>query len=193
MSSLKFTVSTTSASPSHLPIDIAQIAARHIFPMRAVDRNNPEEPAVHVVIEEDDLAARLHDLRRRSDARHAWRLAAQDRVLFHLARLEVLHLGLEFRLVFREVARRWRTARASGAAASRRSAGRRAARHADRAASELLRPDESDDDLVVARVPRAVQIGMAVDARRGFRAGGGTALRVKCQRAGERASSAPRR
>src|SRR5687768_18321063 len=67
----------------------------------AVDRNQPEEVAIEIVVEDRDLTRILHDPLWRADAGHTGRPAAECRIDVDLVVLQLLHLGEELRLVFR--------------------------------------------------------------------------------------------
>ena len=134
---------------------VAEIAGRHVLAMRpSVGRNDPEERAIHIVIEEHDLARVLHDLRRRPDARDARRLTAKIGVELDLPLLEIGDLGLELGLVLREVGLHRRERR------RRRAAGRgTAGDQTDRSVGLLHRPHELDATQVI---PGAVEVDPAV-------------------------------
>ena len=71
----------------------------------AVDRDDSVEAAIRIVVQKDDFPSGLHDLRRRPDARHTGRIAAEDGIRLHLPLAQVSDLGEQLRLVLRKV---WR-------------------------------------------------------------------------------------
>ncbi len=64
-----------------------------------VERDDPPEAAVDVVIQKNGLALRLDDLVGRSDPRHAGVAAIQNRVFEHLPLIELRDARVELGLI----------------------------------------------------------------------------------------------
>src|SRR5262245_1664588 len=123
----------------------------------AIDRNNAEEAAVHIVVEKDDLARRLDNLVGRTDAWYAWRVTLQDRVGLNLTIAQIFDFGQILRLVLRKTRlRRWRW-RFSATAAAR--TWWRTVEDTHRAVGKLLRVQETE---AAFEAPRPVEIRSAI-------------------------------
>src|SRR5262245_8135317 len=127
-----------------------------------IGRDDAEERSADVVVKKQNLAWRLDDLCRRSDARHTRRLALQRRVDLDLPFTQVLHLGKKLRLVLWKIRCRWRrgwASRSRTCSTAGRCASRRTANDAHGAAVERLRTNELNPAQVI---PRAVEVRLAV-------------------------------
>src|SRR5262245_28205915 len=135
---------------------IAQIACREPFSMRTAIRwDNTEKAAIHIVIEEHDLAGILNDLIGRPNTRHAWRLALQHRVGLDLAIAKIFDFGQKLGLVLRKVWCCWGSSRTTTAG---RGSRRWATKHANRSIRQSLGPHKFESP----GIPRPVQVGSAI-------------------------------
>src|ERR1051325_3913211 len=126
---------------------VAEVGTLNILTVRAaVSRNDPEETAADVAVQEHHFMRVLHNLVRWSDARDTGRLALKHRVGLHLPVIQIFDLRDELRLVLRERAGN----PANGGtdrraiAARRCSLALRAIQNADRAAAQFLCSDETE-------------------------------------------------
>src|SRR5205823_7196695 len=120
-------------------------------------RNDPEETAADVAVQEHDFTRVLHDLVRRSDARNSRWLALKHRVRLNLFLVQVFYLRDKLRLVLWERAGNPPNGGTDcGAVAARRcSLSLRAIENADRTASQFLRSDETERVVI----PCSIEIG----------------------------------
>src|SRR5437660_1056248 len=150
---------------------VAQVAGWKSLSMRSpVSRNDAEEATVNIVVEKHYLARTLDDLARRSNTRHAGRLALKHRVGLDLAFAQIFDLRQELALVLRKVCCRRcsRLAAAAGSPGTRwsvataawRGARRRwATEYANGTVCQRLGPHEGETSTVV---PCPIQVGLAI-------------------------------